>query len=303
MRFNRRRVIALSAVLGIVALSAAAVYLLRAPALLVLDAEFTALYGPSRSALKKAELSLKLFRRVKVARVDDGASPDVVAFAAAEAAAKPYGALFPARYSQGARRYAEQAEGIPVGVLGSGSRIRSGELGDQGAPGVPLVIETDRRLDFYRAGRCAALFARSGGGGVLFFGGDLVSWEDRDAFLKGLRDQGFENSPLFVGKGEAYALPAALSCVVMAGPAEDYLENNPTVPIILFSWLDPGICPREVKLVFDDSPWALAAAALRAIRRGEARPVPSEILAPKGRIGDARLRRDIKKAARSEYIN
>jgi hypothetical protein len=285
------------AILGLVV----ALFMYRAPVVMVVDDEFTGLYGARRTLIKQAVTSLKLFRRVKVVRVADGASADVAAFAAAAAAARPYAALFPARYQDGARRYAEQAPEIPIGVFLGGVQARPAADGGQGTPGVPMYIETDRKADFYRAGRCAALFALSGEGEVLFFTGDSVNQDDKDAFLTGLRDQGFENPPLFAGRGEPYT-PKGLSCVVMARAEEAYLDSNPDVPTILFSWLDPGMSPREIKLIFDDSPWGQVAAAAGMIHQGgELQPVASEVLALNNRIEDAVLRQEIKKARRSNF--
>jgi hypothetical protein len=299
----KRRVVGIIIITAVLGLSAAALFILRAPVLMVLDDEFTGLYGARRTLIKQAETSLLLFRRVKVVRIADGASPDVIAFAVVAAAAKPYAALFSVNSLQGARRYAEQAPGIPIGVFGGG--VQAGAAVESGL----VFIETDRLTDFYRAGRCAAVFALSGGGGIIFFTGDLGKGLEQEAFLRGLRDQGFEGNPTFVGRGGKYTLPEGLSCVVMASPTENYLDNNPTVPSILFSWIDPGISPREIKLIFDDSPWALAPAAVKMLYRQDRQegaagePAPSEILVPRGRIGDVQARRDIKKAIRSKYID
>jgi hypothetical protein len=295
MGLKRRILITLlSTVLGCATL-AGAFYAFRSPLLLVMDEEFAFLYGADRGALKKAELSLRLFRRVKVARIAGGASPDVVAFAAAALADRPYAALFPAMHRAGALRYARQAPGIPVGVLGGGALFRPEQ--NEGL----RFIETDIQTDLYRAGRCAALFALRGGGGVLFFAGDLLKRNDREAFVRGLRDQGFGGYPQFVDRGMDYAVPEGLACVVMASPAENYLESNPTVPIILFSWADPGFTARGVKIIFDDSPWAVAFESAKTLRRqADPPPVASEALALWDRIGDASLRREIKRAMGSK---
>jgi hypothetical protein len=306
MGHKRRTVISILLLL-LAVLGLAARFMLRAPVVMVVDDSFTGLYGARRTVIKQAETSLMFFRRVCLVRMADEASVDVVVFAAAEAALSPYAVLFPAIYHQGARRYAEQAPDIPVGVLGS---IPGG---DARPPGT-LFIEADRKTDLYRTGRCAAIFARSGGGGVLFFTGNLINPDEREAFSKGLRDQGFENPPLFVDRSENYTPPAEISCVILAAPAENYLENNPAIPAVLFSWMDPGITPRGIKLIVDDSPWAQAAAAVKLLHRkdGAAVPaaqtsgpmfVPSEILVPRGRIGDAELRREIKKAIESKDID
>ncbi|GHV74775.1 hypothetical protein AGMMS49940_20770 [Spirochaetia bacterium] len=285
-------IVIIAAVLGL-----AGLYRLRAPVVLVVADEFTGLYGKRRSLVKQAEISLKLFRRVRLAPIADGASADVVAFAAVEAAVGPYAVLFPSIYQQGARHYAEQAPGIPVAVLGFPPGAGAGGL---------VFIETDRKTDFYRAGCCAAIFARAGGGGVLFFTGDAGNGDARQAFSKGLMDQGFEDPPLFVDRGENYTPSEGISCVVMAAPAQAYLDNNPAIPTILFSWMDPGITPREIKLIVDDSPWAQAAAAVKLLHPAQSSgltPIPSEILIPRGRIGDEALRREIKKAVERKYID
>jgi hypothetical protein len=290
MQAQRRIVIViLAAVLGAAALGAI-LYRVRSPLLLALDEEFILLYGSRRSARKRAELSLRLFRRVAVAQIAEGASPDVVAFAAGATAARPYAALFPARYRQGAQRYAEQFPGIPVGVFGGGALFRPAENGEF------RFIETDKKTDLYRAGRCAALFALRDGGGILFFAGDLTDQADREVFARGLRDQGFAGAPVFVNRGTDYTLPEGLSCVVMASPTESSLETRRDIPIILFSWIDPDITARGVKLIFDDSPWALADAAAGALQEpGDLPPAASEVLALWSRIGDADLRRDLKR--------
>jgi hypothetical protein len=286
---RRAVIVILSAVLGCAALGAA-LFRLRAPLLLALDEEFIFLYGSRRSARKQTELSLRLFRRVAVARIADGASPDVVAFAAAAAAARPYAALFPARHRQGAGRYAEQVPGIPVGVFGGGALFRPGE--NEGF----RFIETDKKTDLYRAGRCAALFALRGGGRALFFAGDLIDRDDRDAFERGLRDQGYMDAPIIVERGTEYVISEGLSCIVMTSPTESSLENNSSLPTILFSWIDPGFTARGVKIIFDDSPWALAFASAKALQRdGPLPPEASEALALWDRIGDADLRRDLKR--------
>jgi hypothetical protein len=294
MRVKHRIVLAiLGAVLGCAALGVV-LYRLRAPLLLVLDEEFILLYGGRRSAVKKTELSLRLFRRVAVAHIAEGASPDVVAFAATAAAARPYAALFPARSRQGALRYAEQSPEIPTGILGGGALF--GEADNRGL----RFIETDKKGDLYLAGRCAALFARQRSGRILFFAGDLIDWDDRAAFSRGLRDQGYTEYPLFVDRGTEYTLPGRLACVVMTSPAENFPENSGDLPIILFSWIDPGFTARSVKLIFDDSPWALALKASRALRRGgELPPAVSEVLPLWDRIGDAALRRDLRELLKS----
>jgi hypothetical protein len=56
-----------------------------------------------------------------------------------------------------------------------------------------------------------------------------------------------------------------IGCVVVAGPAVRFFEQNLNIPVILFSWVDPTYTPAIVKHIFDDSHWILASRALRSM--------------------------------------
>jgi hypothetical protein len=64
--------------------------------------------------------------------------------------------------------------------------------------------------------------------------------------------------------------------VVIAGPAANFLDQDLEIPVILFSWADPGLTPRTVKLIFDDSPPALSVPAIRSFFAADT----DEILVP-----------------------
>jgi hypothetical protein len=220
----------------------------------------------------------------------------VIAFAVEAAAAKPYAALFSFNNYPGARQYAGQVSGVPIGVLGNSGRPLPAEDG-------LVFIETDRKVDFYRAGRCAAVFAGPEGREALFFQGDLVTQDDRQAFVRGLTDGGFEASPQFINIFEEYTPSEDISAMVMTGAAEKYLDKNLSIPVILFSWIDPARTAREIKLVFDDSLWALAMEAVNILRRGEETAlVPSKIRVLGSRIGDSRIKEGLKKAIQSKDL-
>jgi len=72
-----------------------------------------------------------------------------------------------------------------------------------------------------------------------------------------------------------YTTYAEIGCVVVAGPALRFLERNLEIPVILFSWIDPSMSPRSVRIIFDDSPLAQAARAARFIS-----PTAGEIFVP-----------------------
>jgi hypothetical protein len=174
-------------------------------------------------------------------------------------------------------------------------------------------VETDKKTDFYRAGLCAAAFALHNEGGILFFQGNTVVPADRDAFIQGLRRQGYENNPMFVYSSVEFEPNNGFSCAVIAGPAVSFLSKNAAIPMIAFSWIDPAFTSGEVKIIFDDSPWALALELVgtfkqtfglqqtfgllqtKGLRDPGSALLPSEITALKARIGDEGLWQDIQK--------
>jgi hypothetical protein len=270
------------------------IFFFRAPVLLVTDAPFNALYGLRRSRIKSIETSLKLFRQVKPVLVAENAGPDMVAFAVESAAPAPYCVLFPYWYNEGAGRYAEQFPQVPVFILGGRNR-------DPQVQGT-IFIGTDWETDLYRAGLCAGIIARHNGDKeVLFFQNEGLTTEQRNAFRDGLQEQGFENAPKYLSITEHYSDNNNISCVVMNGAATSFLDQNVETSIILFSWIDPGVTATSVKVVFDDSPWALAPGVIKMIP-GE-HPVgliPSEILFLGRRIPEKGIVRDLKKVLQTD---
>ena len=124
-------------------------------------------------------------------------------------------------------------------------------------------VRTDTEADYYRAGMAAALFA--GEKRPLFFSDGSLSDDLREAFREGLRDQDFSQEPIFANAAAGYSSYTEIGCVVVAGPAARFAEQNLDIPVILFSWIDPSLTPSTVKLVFDDSPWTLLTEALKSL--------------------------------------
>ncbi|MDR1325901.1 MAG: hypothetical protein LBK00_07700 [Treponema sp.] len=258
-------------------------FLLRAPVLLVTDAPFDALYGRTRALLKRAETSLRLFRRVRPVSISIDTSSDIVAFTVEAAAQSPYLVLFPYRYLEGARRYAEAFPETPVFVLGGRSReVDTGPLD---------FVSTDSVTDFYRAGLCAALIAldvQQVAGEILLFQGDPIPVEWSAAFLAGLREKGFEREPKYLSVTEDYSDTQNVVCVVMSGQATTFLEQNLNIPVILFSWVDPVLTSQAVTVIFDDSPWALLIRVARMMGK-EGTSLPSEMVFPAERMADRKM--------------
>jgi hypothetical protein len=248
--------------------------------LIITDGSFNSLYGSARTRFSIFGNSAALRRRVITAPVSEGAAPGVVVLAAEAASPSPHAVLCPYRYYEAGRQYKEKFPGVPVLILGAGE----GEL----PAGTGLIpVYADRKIDLYRAGLCAAFLAREGeNGDVLVFSGPAMPAGEKEAFLEGLRAGGFTKNPVYAGLNVDYQNYRGVSCAVLTGPAERFLAENRGIPVLLFSWLDPALTPAEVKVIFDDSPWALAAGAVKAVERGAGEGVlPSRPLIPRGRTG------------------
>jgi hypothetical protein len=271
----RRRFFLVAAVL-LMLIIPGGVFMLRPPVLIVTDSSFNLLYGNLRTRLKQVESSLRLYRRMLMVPVAESAGPDIIALAVKAVSPSPYAVLFPYRYEAGARRYHEENPNVPALVLGGRTPV---ETADTGA----LAVRTDTSVDFYRAGLCSALFARGTEGGILVFHDGTMAAGDREAFLEGLRAQGFTRNPVYLSVNSDYSSWQNVSCVVVNGPAARFFDQNLKIPVILFSWIDPGITPQSVKVVFDDSPWALAVRAVRLAGKGGGL-LPSEVVLPPRRV-------------------
>jgi hypothetical protein len=281
---------------------AALAFFVRPPVLVVTDAPFTELYGPRRVLTSRIRSSLALFRLVKPVLIAEDAGPDVLVFAVEDAAAglsRPYCVLFPYRYADGARRYREQFPGIPVVVLEGRSESRPGTAGNPDSQGV-LRFGTDMAQDLYRAGRCAAILSRGTTDKIVVFQDRAVQSEAQNAFITGLRKQGYETAPLFLDTVSELSDITDISCVVMAGSMDEYFEQIRKFPLVLCTWMDPELAPREALVFFDDSPWAQTVPAVRMIAGTQAGGrIPSDMLIFSERIADKDILRQIKTLARS----
>lgn len=288
-----------------------AIFFFRAPVLIVSDLPFIGLYGPSRLWHRRVENSIALFRRVKPVLVADNAGPDLVAFAVEEADARPFCVIFPYRYVDGGRRYAGQFPEVPVIILDTrpeGAPSLSGPPGESPDSGRLITLKTRRQEDFFRAGFMAGCFFRAGeagetgaGGGILVFQEKSLSRADKDALMAGVRKSEVDRLPLFLNSPAEYGGLAEASCVILSGPAAEFLDRSLAIPQILFSWLDPAMTPWETLVIFDDSPWALAPEAVRLAVRGTGDrkdAISSDIIFPRGRIADKKLLKDLRRSLR-----
>jgi hypothetical protein len=267
------------------------VFLARPPALILSDAGFDALYGPVRTLFREAGLSLRLFRRVKRVLVVEDSDPEAMVFAVEAAAAEPWAVLGHSRYRRGLEQYARRRPDVRSVLIQEDPPPGRGDLES---------VFIDTRLNSWRAGRCAAILAGEGGGRVLVFQDGEDFPVNRDAFLAGLGEENGALVPLYLNGSADYSSWEDVRCVVLGGPADPYFNQNGGIPAVLFSWMDPALSPRSVKIAADDSQWALALGALRSPGgdSGGRRSLPAKFTVLRGRVGDRELRKKLKKAIR-----
>jgi hypothetical protein len=275
------------------------VFFSRPPVLVVTNVSFTEFYGVERMRRQRRSASIGLFRPVKPVVVADDAGPDVLAIAVAAAAKKPFCVLFPYIQVETAKRYHEESPEIPVVVL-------SGRVAASGLPtadGVFCVYGTDRDTDMYRAGLMAGIIniivrdaaqkvadearkeeedAADGAEAaktdepekirrdVVLLHERSLTGEERERFSEGFKEEDPESGVIFARTAAEVPGSERISCVVIAGGGNEYMEKNPQLPLILFSWLDPAFVSNGVAVIFDDSPWALVVPAVRMAVGGPA---------------------------------
>jgi hypothetical protein len=273
----------------------AGVFLIRPPVLLVTDASFQSLYGTLRNRVKQVEVSFRLRRWVRMVQVAETASSDIVAITVKAAVRTPYAVLFPYRYAGAARDYQEENPHIPAVIL-------SGRIREDAVEHGPLVFRTSTEADFYRAGLCAAQFGTQDANIALVFQDGSITQADREAFSAGLTKGGSASSPVYLNSGSDYSAWQNVSCVIAVGLASRLFEQNVGAPILLFSWVNPRFTPRNVKLLFDDSPWALALQAVKAVEGGEKEgSLASELVIPFGRVSGRENILKLIELAKEEY--
>jgi hypothetical protein len=278
--------------------SAAGFFLSRPPVLILGDVDFDSLYGPRRLLLRRAELSLRLFRRVKRVSIAEDANPEAAVFAVEGAAARPWAVLGHSRHLRGLEQYAGRHPEIRVIIF------REGPAPESEAGGGPEYVFTDNRLNSLRAGRCAAMLAAEEGDILVFQDGRNFP-VDQEAFSAGLREEGKALTPVYLDGSADYSAWDRVRCVVLGGPADFYFNRNSAIPALLFSWMDPAFFPSTVKITADDSPWALALRVLEPPGGGENssgyRILPAEFSLFRSRVGEEGLREKLKKEAHLRF--
>ena len=290
-------------------LGAGAVFMVRPSVIIVTDDTFSAVYGVRREHFKRIEMSVQLFRRIRLVRMSDEAELDAVVFAVQDAAKNPLAAIFPYRYYDAALRYAAANPSLATVVLAGLNKTPAGTAAEQDRAAI-LFVTQDESADFYRAGLCAALFS----GGPAFFAktpdddksvlvitNEKNSAEAGSFFERGLEQGGSGASSVFRGINDNYPL-TNLSCVVFWGQSSGFPYNSAenSLPNIVFSWLEPDFFSPNVKVIIDDSPLQLLPLIARSLKDPDVKnrlaagedteaPIPSAFKVMATRVGSLPL--------------
>jgi hypothetical protein len=292
------------------------IFCVRRPALIVTDAYFVVLYGKSHLRRQRLSASRALFRRVKPVMIADGAGSDVVNLAIREAASRPYCVLFPRSQASAALRFHEQFPKTPAVLLSGLASVPEIPSPD----GFLCVYGTDRQTDLYRAGLFAGILGsipqkpaqkaeKQGESAAtppdsapkihILWQDRSVQAEGRELFSRGVKEHNPESVVVFVNTSSEMPDMRMISCTALTGAGIEYLEKNPRMPLILFSWMDPAFMAQEVIVVFDDSTWALAVPAVRmAAQRQAEGKIPSKPLIFSAKIADNSIFQALKKSAK-----
>ena len=263
-------------------------FMFRPPVLMVSDPYLTLLYGETRAWIKQIEISMILFRPFIPVVLSGNAPSEIVVEAIKAAHRAPKAVLFPYHYADAARRLRDELPEIPVLILGG--RHEKDPEDDF------IIVTTDIEADYYRAGVYAAFLVQEESGIVVFHDTNFID-SHQAAFENGLEKGGFLELEEVVYVGSQFDYPSwrGISCVVAGGPAARFFERGMDIPVILFSWVDPRITPGNIKVLLDDSPWAMAVHSLRMLEQGGG-TLPSRLIIPSGRSieGESAIMRLIK---------
>jgi hypothetical protein len=313
---RHKRLVVILGLIGVIFAAPVLIFFARPPVLIVTDVPFASLYGISNLKKQRISASLTLLRPVKPVMVADGVSADMVSLAVSEVSAQPLCVLFPRSQAAAAKHYHEQFPEIPAVVLRGIIAVPELPPPD----GFLCVYGTDRETDLYRAGLCAGIL-----GGIkkaeeqteeqaedqenkqekttpktyVLRQDRSIQATGRELFSQGLKEQDPEATVVFANTNNQIPDMKGVSCIVFAGVGGDFLEKDPPMPIILFSWLDPALSAQEIVVQFDDSIWGLAVPAVLMALNGEAEgKIPSKLLVFSRKIGDKNIVQQLEKSAK-----
>ncbi|MDR2516577.1 MAG: hypothetical protein LBC88_04255 [Spirochaetaceae bacterium] len=288
---KKKRVLAAVILLGIPLLAAGtvlAVFFSRAPIVVITDEAFDIAYGARRIRFARLKTALAFFRPVKNVNIISGLESEVAVFAINTAAPYPYCVFFPWSFYRESRNYLEDRPDIPVGVF-------TGRMDVEAQSGDPVFFQTDIQTDIYRAGRAAALLA--GGGEVLFMVDDNTTADLQAIFEAALRAGGHAGAVHYTASDQVPDGGGAYAAAVILRP-----PGLLATPGVLFSWVNPAYTPDNVKVIFDDSPWAQVRVAASRLFSGDAdKKIPSEIRVLRRRLTIKGLKKQLEALSKLNF--
>ena len=291
----------------------------RAPVLIVTDEIFIEIYGAKRLESESFRGSLTLFRNIKIVKIVDDISDDLIPFSVEGISEKPYCVVFPSRYGRSAMLYHESNPDIRVIVL-EGRNFDMNNLSSTALEPNIFRYRTDLEADFYRAGYIAGSFSppapktneseetaaviaeENQKRSVVFFmdsqlyqlGGQKL----REIFQEGINKHENPAEIKFFTSFSDFSGNLGLSCVVLAGSGSEYLNNKSGVPVLVFSWLDPILATSDVAMLIDDSPLAQVVQAVKMADSGATEGfIKSRFIVMDIKKGDKQLLRRIKESS------
>ena len=285
---KKKRILA-AAILGGIPLLAAgivlAVFFSRAPIVVITDESFDLAYGAGRIRSARRNTARTFFRPVINLNLISGLEAEVAVFAINAAAPQPYCVFFPWSYYRESRNYLENRPEVPVGVF-------MGRMDMDTPSDGPVIFRTDIQNDIYLAGRAAALLA--GSGQVLFMVDDNTSQDLQARFEAALRDGGHSGEVHYTASDQVPDGGGAYTAAVILRP-----PGLLATPGVLFSWVDPARTPDNIKVIFDDSPWAQIRTAVPLLSGGAAdKTIPSEIRIFRRRLTLKGLKKQLESVSR-----
>ena len=271
------------------------IYVNRPPVLILSDSSFSTLYGEKRINQSRNLLSIKLFRRIFHVIISEGAGVEQIAIAVEDSYENPEVVFFPFRHLNGARYYSERNPEVPVYIIAGANQNPREEID------IPY-IRTDLLLDLYRAGLSAAIIA--GEDAVMLVHDGTFTDEQLEAFREGVETGGNLHDAKLVQSYISSTLLEDVGCVVLTSPVVGYFEDNYSIPVVLFSWLDPSLTPLSVKVIFDDAPLTLLNQAYKSLpSNGEDVYASSKPIIFKERYDDKTIFRKIRDSLKWKLEN
>ena len=199
--------------------------------------------------------------------VSETAGPSQLALAASYASSSPRAVFFPYRYMEGAIHYNEMFPDVELYLLGG--RNSASEINNEF-----IFVQSHTELDLYRA--ALSSFYLADGKDILLMSGEAIPDSYKAIFNLAIEENSYTGSVSYIENEDQLTTIADFGCIILLGFSTSLLIEDLSIPLILFSWINPEFTPRSLRIIFDDSPWAIARDVLNSsASAGEEILIPS----------------------------